>query len=63
MMIIRDREGRLPFLAVCEAIEREQMRCVVVDVGGCNLSNIPDTKDLDDLIELSPMQYHLAPSP
>ena len=29
----------------------------------CNLSNNPDTKDLDDPIELSPMQYHLAPSP
>ena len=27
------------------------------------MSNNQDTKDLDDLIELSPMQYHLAPSP
>ncbi|KAL6335901.1 hypothetical protein AAG906_003526 [Vitis piasezkii] len=44
----QDREGSSPFLAVHEAIEREQMRYVV---------------DLDDPIELSPMQYHLAPSP
>ncbi|KAL6343010.1 hypothetical protein AAG906_017030 [Vitis piasezkii] len=33
------------------------------DREGCNLSNNPDTEDLDDPIELSPMQYHLAPSP
>ena len=39
------------------------MRYVVVDGEGCNLSNNPDTEDLDDPIELSPMQYHLAPSP
>ncbi|RVW46035.1 hypothetical protein CK203_068655 [Vitis vinifera] len=59
----QNREGSSPFLAVHEAIEREQMRYVVVDGEGCNLSNNPDTKDLDDPIELSPMQYHLAPSP
>ncbi|XP_034689192.1 uncharacterized protein LOC117917075 [Vitis riparia] len=59
----QDREGSSPFLAVREAIEREQMRYVAVDGEGCNLSNNPDTEDLDDLIELSPMQYHLAPSP
>ncbi|WJZ94757.1 hypothetical protein VitviT2T_013588 [Vitis vinifera] len=59
----QDREGSSPFLAVREAIEREQMRYVAVDGEGCNLSNNPDTEDLDDPIELSPMQYHLAPSP
>ncbi|RVW28833.1 Serine/threonine-protein phosphatase 7 long form-like [Vitis vinifera] len=59
----QDRRGSSPFLAVREAIEREQMRYVVVDGEGCNLSNNPDTEDLDDPIELSPMQYHLAPSP
>ncbi|RVW72315.1 hypothetical protein CK203_055466 [Vitis vinifera] len=58
----QDREGSSPFLAVHEAIEREQMRYVVVDGERCNLSNKPDTEDLDDPIELSPMQYHLAPS-
>ena len=63
MMIIRDREGSLPFLVVREEIEREQMRYVVVDGERCNLSNNPDTEDLDNPIELSPMQYHLAPSP
>ncbi|KAL6328790.1 hypothetical protein AAG906_003807 [Vitis piasezkii] len=59
----QDREGSSPFLAVREAIEREQMRYVAVDGEGCNLSNNPDIEDLDDPIELSPMQYHLAPSP
>ena len=39
------------------------MRYVAMDGEGCNLSNNPDTEDLDDPIELSPMQYHLAPSP
>ena len=39
------------------------MRYVVVDGEGCNLSNNPNIEDLDDPIELSPMQYHLAPSP
>nr|CAN80015.1 hypothetical protein VITISV_030080 [Vitis vinifera] len=58
----QDRKGSSPFLAVHEAIEREQMRYVVVDGERCNLSNKPDTEDLDDPIELSPMQYHLAPS-
>ncbi|KAL6328847.1 hypothetical protein AAG906_003864 [Vitis piasezkii] len=43
-----EEEGSSPFLAIREAIEREQMRYVA---------------DLDDPIELSPMQYHLAPSP
>ncbi|RVW71143.1 hypothetical protein CK203_059835 [Vitis vinifera] len=59
----RDRDGSLHFLAVHEAIEREQMRYVVVDGKGCNLSNNPNIEDLDDPIKLSPMQYHLAPSP
>ncbi|RVW96052.1 hypothetical protein CK203_027623 [Vitis vinifera] len=59
----QDREGSLPFLAVREAIEREQMRYVAMDGEGCNLSNNPDTEGLDDPIELSPLQYHLAPSP
>ena len=36
---------------------------MVVDGEWCNLSNNPDTKDLDDPIELSPMQYHLASPP
>ena len=52
MMIIRDREGSLPFLAVCEVIEREQMRYVAVDGERCNLSNNPNIKDLDDPIKL-----------
>ncbi|RVW90032.1 hypothetical protein CK203_035857 [Vitis vinifera] len=59
----QNREGSSPFLVVREAIEREQMRYVDVDGEECNLSNNPDTEDLDDPIELSPMQYHLAPSP
>nr|CAN61466.1 hypothetical protein VITISV_019183 [Vitis vinifera] len=59
----QDRESSSPFLAIHEAIEREQMRYVVVDGQGCNLSNNPNTEDLDDPIELSSMQYHLAPSP
>ncbi|RVX11696.1 hypothetical protein CK203_015866 [Vitis vinifera] len=59
----QDRKGSSPFLAVREAIEREQMRYVAMDGEGCNLSNNPNTEDLDDPIELSTMQYHLAPSP
>ncbi|RVW49145.1 hypothetical protein CK203_087465 [Vitis vinifera] len=59
----RDEECSSPFLVVSEAIERKQMRYVAMDGEGCNLSNNPNTEDLDDLIELSPMQYHLAPSP
>ncbi|KAL6323216.1 hypothetical protein AAG906_029223 [Vitis piasezkii] len=59
----QEREGSLHFLVVYEAIEREQIRYVDLDERGCNLSNNPDTEDLDDPIELSPMQYHLAPSP
>ncbi|RVW88727.1 hypothetical protein CK203_043743 [Vitis vinifera] len=59
----QDREGSSPFLAVREVIEREQMRYVVVDGEECNLSKNPNTEDLDDPIELSPMQNHLAPSP
>ena len=39
------------------------MRYVVVDGEECNLSKNPNTDDLDDPIELSPMQNHLAPSP
>ena len=39
------------------------MRYVVVDGEGCNLSNNPNLEDLDDLVELSPMQYHLVSSP
>ena len=62
--------GSSSFLVVRETIEKEQMRYVVVGVGvggggrgGCNLSNNSNIEDLDDPIELSPMQYHLAPSP
>ncbi|RVW94265.1 hypothetical protein CK203_034783 [Vitis vinifera] len=31
--------------------------------GGCNWSENPNPKDLVDRVELSPMQYHLTPSP
>ena len=39
------------------------MRYVIVDERGYNLSNNLNPNDLDDPIELSPMQYHLAPLP
>ena len=47
----QDGEGCMSFLVICEAIKREQMRDVVVDGGGCNLSNNPNLEDLDDPID------------
>ena len=47
----QDGEGCMSFLVICEAIKREQMRYVVVDGGGCNLSNNPNLEDLDDPID------------
>ena len=59
----QDGESCSSFLAIRETIEREQTRHVVVDEECCNLSNNPNPKDLNNLVELSPMQYHLALSP
>ncbi|RVW88172.1 hypothetical protein CK203_042858 [Vitis vinifera] len=47
------------FLALHEAMESEQGRYVFLDKEGCDMSNNPDP---EDLIEFSPVQYHLAPS-
>ena len=57
-----DTECNSSFLVVRETIEKKQMRYVVVGGGRCNLSNNSNIEDLDDPIELSPMQYHLTPS-
>ena len=43
-------------------LKEKKMRYVIVDERGYNLSNNLNPNDLDDPIELSPMQYHLAPS-
>nr|CAN62346.1 hypothetical protein VITISV_006921 [Vitis vinifera] len=47
------------FLALHKAMESEQGRYVSVDREGYDMSNNPDP---EDLIEFSPVQYHLAPS-
>ena len=46
-------------------MENEQGRCLSVDVPSCDVSNNPDSKDLDpeDLNERGTINYYLAPSP
>ena len=43
-----------------QVLENEQGVYVSVDATSCDVSNNPDTEDLD---ESSPVQYHLVPSP
>ena len=40
-------------------MENEKGRYLSMDEAGCDVSNIPNPKDL---VESSPIQYHLVPS-
>ena len=48
------------FLILHQVMENEQEIYVSVDVAGCYVSN---NLNPEDLVESSPIQYHLAPSP